>query len=665
MLAKDTIRKVINTNYKSKNYLGANYTKESTRFLLWSPTAEMVRLALYGKDWEDYKSPPIKIINMEKEDGETWFIDVKGDLNGEYYNFLVTFNGVECEATDPYARAVGVNGQRGMVVNLEDTNPEGWEEDKRPEIKEAIDSILYEMHIRDFSVDSFSGIDSKNKGKFAGVWQKNTVIPDTNISTGLDHLKELGINTVHLLPVFDYYTVDESKPELNQYNWGYDPQNYNVPEGSYSSNPFKGDVRIKEFKEMVMNLHKAGIRVVMDMVYNHTYQSYDSSLNKAAPNCYYRQWGDGSFSNGSGCGNELASERPMVRKYIVESVIYWAKEYHIDGFRFDLMGLLDMDTMKFIRKELDKIDKSLILYGEGWTGGASPLPMDLASTKFNVPKYGDIQIAVFSDDMRDGVKGHVFNVRECGFANGSGGLEETIKFGIVADGYHSQIDYNRLNYSGGPWTNEPYQAINYVSAHDNYTLWDKLQLSCEGRSKEDILAINKLCAAIVFTSQGIPFIQSGEEFARSKKNPDGSFNDNSYNSPDSVNQLYWKRKEEFNSLFQYYKGLISLRKSHKGFRMSSGLDIREHLVFLNVNTWNVVAYKINTEGIDDQWREIIVLLNGRDEEIEFSIPKGKWIVVVNKEKSGTSILGAVDGEKIKLPSKCAYVLVDEESYLNN
>ena len=322
-----------------------------------------------------------------------------------------------------------------------------------------------------------------------------------------------------------------------------------------------------------------------------------------------------------------------------------------------------MDTMKLIRNELDKIDKSLILYGEGWTGGASPLPMDLASTKFNVPKYGDAQIAVFSDDMRDGVKGHVFNVKECGFANGNGGLEETIKFGIVASGYHQQIDYNRLNYSGGPWTNAPYQAINYVSAHDNYTLWDKLRLSCEGRKKEDILAINKLCAAIVFTSQGIPFIQAGEEFARSKVNPDGSFNDNSYNAPDSVNKLEWKRKEEYRVLFEYYKGLISLRKSHKAFRMSSALDVREHLNFLNVNTWNVVAYKINTEGLEDNWRDIIVLLNGRDEEIEFSIPKGKWIIVVNKEKAGKTILGAIDGDKIKLPSKSAYVLVDEESYL--
>ena len=663
MVRKDTVRKKIDTNYKSGNYLGANYTKDKTRFLIWSPTAEMIKVALYGKNGENYKNSPERIINMEKEDGETWILDVNEDLKGEYYNFLVISNGIEQEATDPYARAVGVNGKRGMIIDLSETNPKGWEKDKRPILDEAIDSILYEMHIRDFSIDENSGVDEDKKGKFIGACQENTVIPNTKVKTCIDHLKELGINTVHLMPVCDYYTVDESKLDIPQYNWGYDPQNYNVPEGSFSTNPFKAEIRIKEYKEMIMNFHKAGIRVVMDMVYNHTYQSYDSNLNKAAPDCYYRKWADGSFSNGSGCGNEISSERPMVRKFIVESVLYWVNEYHIDGFRFDLMGLTDMDTMKLIRNELDKIDKSLTLYGEGWTGGASPLPMDLASTKFNVPKYGDAQIAVFSDDMRDGVKGHVFNVKECGFANGNGGLEETIKFGIVASGYHQQIDYNRLNYSGGPWTNAPYQAINYVSAHDNYTLWDKLRLSCEGRKKEDILAINKLCAAIVFTSQGIPFIQAGEEFARSKVNPDGSFNDNSYNAPDSVNKLEWKRKEEYRVLFEYYKGLISLRKSHKAFRMSSALDVREHLNFLNVNTWNVVAYKINTEGLEDNWRDIIVLLNGRDEEIEFSIPKGKWIIVVNKEKAGKTILGAIDGDKIKLPSKSAYVLVDEESYL--
>lgn len=648
-----------NNLYENSEILGAIYTKEMTNFKLWAPTADNVKLVIYGKDPMNDKI--LRTITMSNKVKGIWQAEVSGDLDGEFYNYLVTFDNKEDEAVDPYAKALGVNGNRGMVVNLEATNPVGWEDDKSPELENAIDSVLYEMHIRDFSIDKNSGILEKNRGKYAGVWQKNTKIPGTNTKTCIDHLKELGVTTVHLLPCYDFATVDESKPDEPQYNWGYDPKNYNAPEGSYSLDPFNGAVRIKEFKEMVLNLHKEGFRVVMDVVYNHTYASFDSNLNKIVPGYYHRQDMHGNFSNGSGCGNEIASERPMVRKFIVDSVKYWAEEYHIDGFRFDLMGLLDINTITEIRFQLDKIDKTKILYGEGWTGGWSALPARIAAIKENTVKYGSLQIAAFNDNIRDGIKGHVFNNHERGFINGQEGYEETIKFGVVAATYHSQVEYLSVDSSKEAWANEPYQAVNYASAHDNFTLWDKLQVSCGGVTEEELVAMNKLSAAIVFTCQGIPFIQAGEEFARTKVNPDGSLNENSYNSPDSVNKLDWERKIKYEDLFNYYKGLIKLRKEHKAFRMHKNSQIQDNLHFLRQDKKSVVAFIINGEKVEDSFGMIAVIYNGRNEEVLVDLPENNWDVIVDNNKAGVTKLQKIAGDKVLVPKKSAFVLVKEKS----
>lgn len=635
--------------------LGALYSKDKTEFVIWAPCADNVELKLFKDEYMD------KPVQMVKEDKGVWRVTILKDLNKVYYNYLVDYDGIVNEVVDPYAKAVSVNGLKSMVVDLKSTNPKGWELDKKPKLDRVVDSILYEAHIRDFSIDASSGVTIKNRGRYNGLWEEGTTIPGTDIKTGIDHLKELGITTIHLMPTFDYCTVDESKPDVPQYNWGYDPQNYNVPEGSYSTDPFNGEVRIKEFKELVLNLHKAGIRVVMDVVYNHTYASYDSNLNKAVPGYYYRHDINGNFSNGSGCGCELASERPMVRKFIVDSVTYFANEYHIDGFRFDLMGLTDITTMKELRFRLNKIDKTIILYGEGWQGGTSPLPEREAALKFNTIKYGSSQIGVFNDNIRDGIKGHVFNNKEKGFVNDQKGFEETIKFGVVAATYHKGIRYSMVANSKDPWANEPYQTINYASAHDNFTLYDKLKVSTDGKSEEDLIQMNKLAAAIIFTSQGIPFIQAGEELARTKVNPDGTLNENSYNAPDSVNKIDWNRKIKYKDLYEYYRGLISLRKNHKAFRMDFNAQIQDNLEFISTNEDNIVAYKINGEAINDTFKEIIVIYNGNNNNVRVNIPDKAYSIIVNEKVAGNEKIVDVKGPVIEVKAKSCYVLVDSES----
>ncbi|SHF08769.1 type I pullulanase [Clostridium fallax] len=646
--------------------LGAIYSKNKTSFKLWSPTASEVKVVLYGKDGSQYENKAKEIIPMNRGEKGLWILDKVGDLNGEYYNYLVTIDGKENEVTDPYAKAVGVNGNRGMVVDLTETNPNNWDNDKKPELKSPTDSIIYEMHIRDFSIDKDSGVNLKFRGKYNGVWEKGTKFQGKDIKTGIDHLKELGVTHVHILPTFDHRSIDETKLDKPQYNWGYDPQNYNVPEGSYSQDPYTGEVRIKEFKEMVKALHYSGIRVVMDMVYNHTGATDDSNLNLAVPNYYYRQNSKGGFSNGSGCGNEIASERSMVRKLIVDSVVYWAKEYHIDGFRFDLMGLHDINTMKKIREELNKVDKSIIVYGEGWTGGDSPLPDDEKALKKNISKFKELQIAAFSDDIRDGIKGHVFNAEEPGFVNGKGNLEESIKFGVVAGTEHREIDYNKVNYSKKPWANEPYQSVNYESAHDNFTLWDKLHITNPKEREEELIKMNKMAAAIVLTSQGMPFLHSGEEFLRSKINPDGTFNENSYNAKDSVNMIDWSRKEKYKNVFDYYKGLIEIRKNHKGFRMDSNKDIEKNITFLkkgeNFNDNNVVAYNINGKNLGDSWENIVVIFNANPKETEITLPDNNWVLVANSYTAGLKEIEKIQSNKVKVPERSSYILVKEESH---
>ncbi|HHD2752632.1 TPA: type I pullulanase [Clostridium perfringens] len=650
-MRKNFNSKEFNDKFYYSGELGTIYSKDKTIFRVWSPEAKSLELLLYKDGNTDSLIEKDSLI--KKENG-VWEVVKNGDLNGVYYKYHISGEDFEHDFVDPYCKALGVNGYRGMVIDLEETNPIGWKEEHKPKLKEATDSILYEMHIRDFSIDESSGVSIENRGKFLGVVEGETTIPGTKVKTTLDHLKELGVTHVHLLPSFDFGSVDEERLDEPQYNWGYDPVNYNVPEGSYSKNPYNGEVRIKEFKEMVLKLHKSGIRVVMDVVYNHTYSGENSNLNLSYPGYYHRQDKKGEFSNGSGCGNELASERLMVRKYMVDSLKYWAKEYHIDGFRFDLMALHDIGTLKEIRKEMDKIDESILIYGEGWNGGESPLPKEEACFKCNVDKFGKLQIAAFSDDMRDGIKGHVSKLKEGGFVNGGSNFEESIRFGIVASTYHKEINYNKINYSEEPWANEPYQTINYCSAHDNNTLHDKLRIVCENASEEEIIAMNKLSAAIVLTSQGIPFIHSGEELLRSKVNEKGEFVENSYKSNDFVNRIDWTRKIKYKSLFEYYRGLINLRKEYELFRLNSSKEIREKLSFiekeLGIKEKDVVAYRLKDDN-----DEFIVIFNGSDNKINLTLPKGEWGELVNKKIAGKEVIDELSNNH-KIEGKSAYVL---------
>lgn len=660
-----TIGQLYNSKNFTKQYayqgqLGALYQKAKTKFVFWSPTADDVSIAFYGKNGKNTEKIT-STLAMKRSKNGVWTATKKGNLDGTYYTYEVTHNKRTQSVVDPYAKAVGVNGTRAMVVNLNSTDPEGFSNEKRPKVENPTDSVLYEMHIRDFSIADNSGVSKENKGKYAGVWEADTTVPNTDVKTGISHLKELGVTTVHLLPSFDHQSIDETKLEEAQYNWGYDPKNYNVPEGAYSSDPYDGKIRITEYKKMVQELHKAGISVVMDVVYNHTGATSDSELNKAVPNYYYRQNEKGEFSNGSGCGNETASERAMMRKLMVDSVTYWAKEYHVDGFRFDLMALHDQDTMKEIRKALDKIDPSILIYGEGWTGGDTPLSSEKQATKANTKNFDELQIAAFSDDIRDGIKGSVFDAKDHGFVDGAQNKEETIKFGIVASTPNDQIDTDKVNNQTKAWAKEPYQTITYESAHDNLTLWDKLQSANETATEQQLLAMNKMSAAIVLTSQGIPFLHAGEEMARTKENPDGTFNENSYNAPDSVNAIDWNRKSTYSELFEYYRGLIAMRKEHKAFHMNSTKEIQDNLKFLDVAEKNVVAYTLNGKVVGDSWNTIAVIFNANNRAVEVTVPDNQWAVVVDQNTAGTKQLKTVSGSKVTVPANSTYVLVDKAS----
>ncbi len=640
--------------------LGAIYSKDKCKFILWAPTAENVQLALYGDNGYDFDCEAKEVYTMSKGINGTWIVEINGDFNGQFYNYLININGKISEVVDPYAKAVGVNGNRGMVIDLNSTNPEGWEKDTKPELKSATDSIIYEAHVRDLSIDETSGISNEYKGKFKALTIWDSCIPGTTVKTVVNHIKDMGFTHIHLLPAFDFGSIDENKLEQPQFNWGYDPKNYNVPEGSYSTNPYLGDVRIKEFKEMVKALHEAGIRVVMDVVYNHTY-NLDSCLNNAVPGYYYRQDENGEYSDASACGNETASERYMFRRYMVDSVVYWAKEYHIDGFRFDLMGIHDIETMKLIREELNKIDSSIIMYGEGWTGGPSPLKEELAALKKNTYKFDKLQIAAFSDDCRDGVKGHVFYDEETGFVNGKDGLEETIKFAIVASTHHKDIDKENIVYSNEFWANEPYQTINYASAHDNYTLWDKLQISTPNCTEEELIAMNKLIAGIILTSQGISFVHAGEEMARTKEDEEGKLVENSFESSDKVNKIYWDRKVKYKDLFEYYKGLISLRKEYKAFRMNTNEEIKENIHFLkkgvNFSENNLVAYIIDAKNIDIKCEKIAVIINANNKDVDVELEESNWHVMVDEKTAGNEIIETIKDSKVNVSRKSIKVLI--------
>ncbi|NMB20974.1 MAG: type I pullulanase, partial [Firmicutes bacterium] len=503
--------------------LGVRYSKKETTFKVWAPTASRLSVIIYASHDELQG----EIISLERGERGVWSCRLRGDLEGLYYNFLVTHGERQVEVVDPYARATGANGLRGQIVDLAATNPKGWDKVKPLPLESPVDAVIYEAHIRDLSVAKNSGI--KAQGQYLGLVEEGTKTPG-GISTGLDHFRELGITHLHLLPIFDFATVDELKP-MDSYNWGYDPLHYNVPEGSYASDPIDGRVRIRELKTMIQGLNQAGIGVIMDVVYNHTFHSLASSFHKLVPGYYYRHHPDRSFSNGSGCGNELADERSMVRKFIVDSVTYWAREYKLSGFRFDLMGLHTIETMQAVRRSLDLISKHILLYGEGWAAAGSTIPPEVRAMKENTVHLPGI--ASFCSDFRDGLKGHVFHTNEGGFVQGQG-FEETVKFGIVGAIQHPQIDYAKVLYSKGPWAISPAQSVVYAEAHDNLTLWDKLLCTTAPEEEGERLKMMKLAHAILLTSQGIPFLHGGQDFARTKGG-----DPNSYQSPDHVNQIDW------------------------------------------------------------------------------------------------------------------------------
>ena len=626
--------------------LGVRYTPETTTFRLWAPTAEEVKLRFYG---QGLGGEATRETAMGKAEQGTWLAAFDEDLKGAFYTFQVKVDGQWlAETPGPNATAAGANGQRGQVVDFAATNPEGWESDQRPPLAHPTDVILYELHVRDLSTHPSSGI--QHKGKFLGLAETGTKSPQ-GLPTGLDHIKALGVTHIHLLPSFDFLSVDEAKLEDNKFNWGYDPHLYNVPEGSYSTDPTDGAVRIREFKQMVKTLHDNGLRVIMDVVYNHTGATENSVFNQTVPGYYYRHNEDGSFSNASACGNETASERAMMRRFIIESVKYWATEYHIDGFRFDLMGIHDIETMNLLSDALHQIDPTLFLYGEGWTAGDSPLPVEKRALKRHTSQLKGV--AAFSDDIRDAIKGHVFTHDDPGFISGKPGQEGRIQFGVVAATRHPQLNYDSIQIydADGPWSPGPAQTITYFSCHDNNTLWDRLVLSRPDASMEEKIHMQKLAGAIVLTSQGVSFLHAGVEMARSKQGVE-----NSFESPDSINQIRWDRKAKFIEVFDYYQGLIALRKNHPAFRMPTTEMVQQHLQFLEPSAPNIVAFTLSGNANGDSWKDILVIYNANPEYQSIEIPAGAWTIAADGNHVTEEGLGTVNTDELAVPGITAMVL---------
>lgn len=637
------------------------YSKVKTLFKLNAPTTvnldgmtgattqidkkKQVEIHIY-EDGQGGKA--IKTIKMKASGENRWEATVKGDLKGKFYTFDIG----KGETPGVFAKAVGVNGMRGAIVDMAETNPQGWENDQRPVIQSPADLVIYEMHWRDFSIDVSSGL--KNKGKFLALTEPKAI----------EHLKNLGVNAVHILPSFDYASVDETKLDTPQYNWGYDPKNYNVPEGSYSTDPYNPVTRIKEFKQMVQALHKAGIRVILDVVYNHTFNIDHSNFQLTYPDMYYRKTADGKYSDGSGCGNETASEKPLMREFMLESVKYWIDEYHIDGFRFDLMGVHDIETMQQIRAEVNKIDPSIYIYGEGWSAGSCAYPVDKLAMKANAQQLNGI--AAFSDDMRDALRGPFSDDHKGALLAGIPGEEESLKFGIVGGIAHPQVDMTKVNYDKKPWTNNPTEQISYVSCHDDMCLVDRLKASIpsltdkniqEKERTAELIRIDQLAQTAVFTSQGVPFILSGEEMLRDKKGVH-----NSYNSPDSINHLDWNNLQRYPQLFTYYKNLIQLRKNHPAFRLATGDKVRQHLEFLPaVNSKDVkqdclVGFLLkDLQGID-AWKTIVVIYNFNKEAKEMAIPEGNYTIACCNGTIDEAGLGEVSGKEVLVDGQSALIL---------
>ena len=608
-----------------------SYTPSATTFRLNAPSKPVLRLYDEGLGGKAYKK-----VKLTQSGDNTWSVVVKGDLKGKFYTFDIG----KGETPGVFAKAVGCNGSRGAVVDMRDTNPVGWDSDRRIPTKSPSDLIIYELHHRDFSIDKSSGL--VNKGKYLALTEQKAI----------DYLKKLGVNAIHILPSFDFASIDESKPDVPQYNWGYDPLNYNVPEGSYSYDASLPTRRIMEFKQMVQALHKAGIRVILDVVYNHTYDLANSNFERTFPKAYYRYKADGTPSDGSGCGNETASEKSLMHEFMLESMKYWVKEYHIDGFRVDLMGVHDIQTMNDIRRELNAIDPEIFVYGEGWSAGTCAYPHDKLAMKAAIPQMPGI--AAFSDDIRDALRGPFSDDHQAGFLGGVKGLEESIKAGIAGMIAHPQVDYNKVNYSKKPYAIEPTQMISYVSCHDDLCLVDRLKASIPEvvYDKDALIRLDELAQTAVFTSQGVPFMLSGEEMLRDKKGVH-----NSFNSPDSINHLDWNNLTAYPQVFQYYSRLIRLRKNHPAFRLGNADLVRKHLEFLPVQDC-LVAFRLKDHAGGDKWNNIYVILNANSSLRTVNIPKGNYTIVCANGDINEAGLGQMEGGEVMVDAQSALILHD-------
>lgn len=610
----------------------ADYTPEQTTFRLFAPdNAKTVKLRIYKAG---HKGRPERTVKMERTAADTWTATVTGNLMGRFY----TFDTGRGECAGVFAKAVGVNGQRAAIIDMDKTDPAGWNDDRRPVVKSPADLVIYEMHHRDYSIDASSGI--ANGGKFLALTDPKAIA----------HLKELGVNAVHILPSFDYASVDETRLSTPQYNWGYDPVNYNVPDGSYSTDPYKPETRIREFKQMVQALHKAGIRVILDVVYNHTFNIDGSNFQRTYPDYFYRKTVDGKYSDGSGCGNETASERDMMRRFMVESVLYWIDEYHIDGFRFDLMGCHDIETMNAIRKAVDEVDPTIFIYGEGWSAGSCALPTEQLGLKANMKAMPGI--AAFSDELRDALRGPFSDDTKGAFLAGKPGEEESIKFGIAGAIEHPQVDMSKVNYSTEAWASQPTQMISYVSCHDDMCLTDRLRASIPGITTDELIRLDMLAQTAVLTSQGVPFILSGEEMLRDKKGVH-----NSYNSPDSINRLDWNNMERYPQVMDYYKNLTRLRRNHPAFRLGSADLVRRHLEFLPTQP-GLVAFRLKDYAGRDDWRNIIVILNAAKQQRKVAIPQGNYTIVCHEGKIDENGLSTFSGSEATVSAQSALILHD-------
>lgn len=617
------------------NFDEINYSPARTVFKLFAPgKAKNVVLNVYAKGDVAVDPKPVVKKRMRRLGDNLWTVELKGDQKGKFY----TFNIGKGETPGVFAKAVGVNGKRGAIIDMGTTDPKGWTDDRVLATKNLADIVIYEMHHRDFSIEPTSGF--RNKGKFLALTEQKAI----------DYLKRLGINAVHVLPSFDYASVDEAKLDKPQYNWGYDPLNYNVPEGSYSSNPYDPATRVREFKEMVQALHKAGIRVILDVVYNHTSDLDNSNFQRTFPDYFYRFCQDGKPSNGSGCGNETASEKPMMRQFMLQSVKYWVSEYHVDGFRFDLMGVHDIETMNDIRKELAAINPNVFVYGEGWSAGQCAYPARELAVKACMRRMPGV--AAFCDDMRDALRGPFSDDKKGAFLAGIAGAEESLKAGIAGMIAHPQVDYSKVNYSKEPWAVQPTQCINYVSCHDDLCLVDRLKASVPGITTDELVRLDELAQTAVFTSQGVPFMLSGEEMLRDKKGVH-----NSYNSPDSINELRWENLKRYPQVFSYYEGLISLRRNHPAFRLGNADLVRQHLEFLPSDDC-FVAFRLTGNAGGDTWRNIIVALNANKRPRSITIPDGQYTVVCRDGIINESGLDTIKGSQITVPAQSAIIIHD-------